>query len=159
MWGNLGQVWKKSVNQLESKIFYQHKYSVFELEQHHLLPYEQYLHINKSISLNVRLNIWISQVKLWSKSVSAGTNWDIYNHFTCVEYKPHFLLCICFPQYAINVASCVILLFTYFHVLLLFMVLNVHHVNLNLLDIPLIIFLFFACCVLVSSCSLPIFLK
>ena len=38
---------------------------------------------------------------------------------------------------------CVILLFTYFHALLLFMVLNVHHINLNLHDIPLVIFLFF----------------
>ena len=33
-------------------------------------------------------------------------------------------------------------LFTYFHVLLLFMVLNIHHINLNLYEIPLIIFLF-----------------
>ena len=55
---------------------------------------------------------------------------------------PRFLLCICFPQWAITIASCVILLFTYFHVLL-FMVLNVHHINLNLYDIPVIIFTFF----------------
>ena len=34
-------------------------------------------------------------------------------------------------------------LFTYFHVLLLFMVLNIHHINLDLYDIPLITFLFF----------------
>ena len=31
-------------------------------------------------------------------------------------------------------------LFTYFHALLLFIVLNIHHINLNLYDIPLIIF-------------------
>ena len=36
-------------------------------------------------------------------------------------------------------------LFTYFHVLLLFMVLSIHHINLNLYDIPSIIFLFFFC--------------
>ena len=55
--------------------------------------------------------------------------------------------------------------FTYFRVLLLFMVLNVHHINLNLYDIPLIIFLFFLggrgllCFVLFSSCSLSTFLE
>ena len=50
-------------------------------------------------------------------------------------------------------------LFTYFHVLLLFMVLNIHHINLNLYDIPLIIFLwfFFFFLLAVSWFLLPVF--
>ena len=48
-------------------------------------------------------------------------------------------------------------LFTYFHVLLLFMVLNIHHINLNLYDIPLMIFLrFFFFLLAVSLFLLPV---
>ena len=87
----------------------------------------------------------MKQLKSWSKSVAAGTDLGriyLHNYFRCTEYKPRFFLCICFSQCVINVAGCVVLLFTYFHVHLLFLVLNVHHMNLNLYDIPFITFFF-----------------
>ena len=91
----------------------------------------------------------MKQLKSWSKSLSAVHIWNIYilSHVLNIMYKPCFLLYIvlCFLQCMIKVASCVILL--PFHVFpcppALIMVLNIHHINLNLYDIPLIIFLFF----------------
>ena len=93
----------------------------------------------------------MKQLKSWSKSLSAVHIWNIYilSHVLNIMYKPCFLLYIvlCFLQCMIKVASCVILL--PFHVFpcppALIMVLNIHHINLNLYDIPLIIFLFFFC--------------
>ena len=46
--------------------------SVFDLQQHYVLPYEQCLHKLKLISEYYAEHL--KQLKPWSKSVSAGTH-------------------------------------------------------------------------------------
>ena len=76
---------------------------------------------------------------IWNKHI-------IISHVFNIRHVSFF---VCFPQCMVNVASYFILLFTYFHVLLLFMVVKAHQINLkSLWHPPDNFFVVFACYIL-----------